>query len=84
MDNLFRLDVTKGTNLIFYISNDLKIERYFKPTDKLNNLKSHNLDIPENSDLVIKGLGFIKVTKELKGTLYINGQIRYSIRKSII
>ena len=84
VDNLFRLDVTKGTNLIFYISNDLKIERYFKPTDKLNNLKSHNLDIPENSDIVIKGLGFIKVTKECKGTIYIDNQIKYSIRKSII
>lgn len=84
IDDLIRIDVEKGTNLIFYISNDLKLDRYYKENDKLNNLPSQELKINANSDIVIKGLGFIKVTKETKVKLYLNDKIKYQIRESII
>lgn len=84
VSDLFRLDVTKGTNLIFYISNDLKLDRFYKPVDKLENLKCHNLNIKENQDIIIKGLGFIKVTKNSKIKLYINENVKISVRDSII
>jgi len=82
--NLFRMDVTKGTNLIFYISNDLKLERFYKPTNKLENLKCHKLDLKENEDIVIKGLGFIKTTKQTNIKLYIKENVKVSVRKSLI
>ncbi len=84
IDDLIRIDVEKGTNLIFYISNDLKLDRYYKENDKLNNLPSQELKINANSDIVIKGLGFVKVTKETKVKLYLNDKIKYQIRESII
>lgn len=84
IDNLFRIDATKGTNLIFYISNDLKLERFYKTTDKLENLKYHNLDIKENQDIIIKGLGFIKSTNNTKIKLYIDKNVKVSVRKSLI
>ncbi len=84
VDNLFRMDIPKGTNLIFYISNNLKLNRFYKQTNKLQNLKCHNLDIKENQDIVIKGIGFIKVTKATKIKLYINENTKISVRNSII
>lgn len=84
VDELFRLDVKKGTNLVFYMSSDLNVERFYKPTDKLNNLKSYNLEIKGNSDLVIKGLGFIKFTKDSFITLYLDESVKFSIRQSLI
>ncbi len=80
IDNLFRIDAKKGTNLIFYISNDLKLERIYKPTNKLENLKCHNLNVPENGDIVIKGLGFIKSTNNTKIKLYIDKNVKVSVR----
>ena len=82
--NLFRIDVTKGTNLIFYTSNDLKLERFYKQTNKLEDLKRHNLNVKENQDIVIKGLGFIKSTKDCKIKLYIKDGVKVSVRNSII
>jgi len=80
IDDLVRLDVEKGTNLIFYISNDLKLNRFYKPTEKLTNLKCYNLNIKENQDIVIKGLGFIKSTNKTKIKLYIDKNVKVSVR----
>lgn len=84
INNLFRIDVTKGTNLIFYMSNELKLERYYKPVDKLQNLKCHELQPKENQDIIIKGIGFIKTTKACKIKLYIQKNVKVSVRPSII
>ncbi len=84
VDNLFRIDVTKGTNLIFYISSSLKIDRYYKKIDKLLNLECHNLNVKAGSDIVVKGLGFIKSTEDCKIELYIRKSVKISVRPSII
>ena len=84
VNNLFRLDINKNSNLVFYMSNDLKIERIYKETSKLSNLKQHHLNIKKNSDLVIKGLGFIKFTTDSLTTLYLDEKVKFIIRKSII
>ena len=82
--DIFRLDVKKGTSLIFYISNTLKLDRYYKGTDKLNDLPKHDLEVNEGSDIVIKGLGFIKTTNDCECSLYIDEKIKFNVRKSII
>ena len=84
VDNLFRIDVKKGTNLIFYISNDLKVERFYKDTSKLKELEGYKLYLKDNSDLVIKGLGFIKFTNNSDITLYLDKRVKYIVRDSII
>ena len=84
IENIFRIDVKKGTNLVFYISNSLKLERCYKNTLKMANLKMQVLDVPAQTDIVIKGLGFIKVTKPGEIKIYLPINVKMSMRKSII
>ncbi len=51
-----------NNSLTFYISNNIKIEKVFK--ESLIEEGHHLLKVPANSDVVIKGLGFINIKKE--------------------
>ncbi len=84
VDDLFRLDICDNTNITFYISNNLKINRYYKDNDTLKNLKKYSLDVSDNSDIVIQGLGFIKVTTKTNINIYIKDGIRVFVRKNLI
>ena len=84
VDNIFRIDIKNKTNLVFYMSNDLKIERFYKETTKLKELNTYKIKIKENSDLVIKGLGFIKFSSDSAITLYLKEGVKYSVRKALI
>lgn len=84
VDELFRLDVSDNTNLTFYISNNLNINRYYKDKDVLKNLRKYSLEIMDNSDIVIQGLGFIKVTAKAHINIYIKDGIRVFVRKNLI
>jgi hypothetical protein len=84
IDKLVRLEVEMDNNIIFYVSNNLPIMRFYKDNDKLKDLEKHELTINESEDIVIEGLGFIKVMKEASITLYtINGVSVYT-RKSFL
>ena len=54
----------KDIDLTFYISNDLKIKRFYKKI-AINNLKKTTVEVNHN-DVVIKGLCFIKTNKKKK------------------
>ncbi len=82
--DLFRLDVKKGTNLIFYLSNALKIERYYNEITKFQNESCRAFVLKANFDLVIKGLGFIKTTNDTEIKIYISDKVKIDIRESLI
>ncbi len=82
--DLFRIDVPKNNSLTFYMSNNLKYERYYKDTNKLQNLKKHVISVDDDNDIVINGLGFIKIVKKTKITVYISSNIKIYKRKSLI
>ena len=64
------------------MSNNLKINRYFK--DKKLDLETKKIEVFSNTDLVISGLGFIKFTKrEVIEISVVKGTKAY-IRKSFI
>ncbi|MBR3229294.1 MAG: 50S ribosome-binding GTPase [Bacilli bacterium] len=84
IEDFFRIDFSDKNNVIFYISNSLKINRIFKDTDKLSHLKKYNIDLSDNQDIVIKGLGFIKVKNKCNINLYLLDGVKYFIRNSII
>ena len=84
IENILRMDVENETNLVFYLSNDLKIERYYKDSNKLCTLKKHQISVEKGNDIVIKGLGFIKVTHNTNIILYLDENIKYMVRQSII
>jgi len=83
VDNIFRLDVEQN-NLTFVMSNNLSFDRIYKENDKLTNYKKIELDVPANSDIVILGLGFVKVRDSEKIVMYIDEKIKVYIRKSVI
>ncbi|MBQ9011905.1 MAG: 50S ribosome-binding GTPase [Bacilli bacterium] len=84
ISNLFRLDVKAETNLTFYMSNNLEINRIYKETKELENLNKYQIDIDKDTDIVIKGLGFIKATQDCKAILYLDEKVKFIVRRSLI
>ena len=83
IEDLIRLDFNTKNNITIYMSNNLNVERIYKDTNKLKEFKKYELDIKNNSDIVIQGLGFIKFTNKSKIVLYAKAGSIY-IRKSLI
>jgi len=73
---------TEKNNLTFFVSNKIKIERFFKNKKEFTYSKS--LEVNENEDLVIEGLGFIKCTKKSFIKLELSYNIKVYLRKSLI
>lgn len=68
-------------DLTFYVSNNLKIERYYK---KINtNLEKHVIEVNHN-DIVVKGLCFIKTNKKSTLNVYTLDKVSVFTRRSII
>ena len=67
VDKYLRIEAS-DINLTLYLSNSLKIDRYYKDNNINKDLKKHIIKA-NNNDIVIKGLGFIKANG--KGTLNI-------------
>ena len=84
IEDLVRLDVDGENSLTIYMSNSLNIDRIYKDTNKLVNLKKHELFIDDDYDVVIQGLGFIKFTTKSKITLYTLEGVRVFVRKNLI
>jgi hypothetical protein len=84
IDSLVRLEVKENNNIIFYISNNLPIMRYYKDNEKLKDLEKHELKITEKEDIVIEGLGFIKVMRKTSITLYTLKNVHVYTRKSFL
>lgn len=76
-----KIEITSSVNnsFTFYISNDINIDRLFKKSKESN----YTLTVPANTDLVIKGLGFINIKKACTLNLYIENKNLIEIRKSI-
>lgn len=83
VSDIFRID-SADNNLMFIMSNSLTYDRFYKENDKLTNLNKISLDVSENSDIVITGLGFIKVKKAEVIDIYIDKKIKVYTRKSLI
>lgn len=77
-DRLF-LKGFENNNITFYISNLIRIKKIYKDED----IKYKEIEVDDNSDIVISSLGFINVKKKCK--LLINEELYdlINIRKSI-
>ena len=84
VEDIFRLDASNENSLTFYISNLLEIERIYKDTNKLCNLVKHEVEVNDDNDIVINGLGFIKVVKKDKFVIYTLKDTDVFVRKSLI
>lgn len=87
IEDLFRLDYEEGAKNSFtlYISNSLKVKRLNgKKHNDLKELSKIELDVNHYEDIVINGLGFIKIVDPCKISIYIDQKINVFKRKSLI
>lgn len=83
IEDKIKLKASIPNNFTFYISNDINIERVFEKNKDLENYQPLVLEIPENSDLVIKSLGFINIKKACTLTIYSDNKELFEVRNSI-
>ena len=88
IENLIRIDYVEGEKNSFtvFVSNDLKIKRLL---NLINNkeLKEKNkitYSVKYDEDLVIRGLGFIKIVNKGIIDIYIDKDVETYMRKSLI
>ncbi|MBR3198901.1 MAG: 50S ribosome-binding GTPase [Bacilli bacterium] len=84
IEDFLKVDIPKFNNIILYMSNDLNVTRIYKENNNLNELNLYKINISDNSDLVIKGLGFIKFKNECEIKVYLKKGVKYFVRKSIV
>lgn len=84
--DMMRLDYMEGdrNSLTFYIPNEIKIRRSIFHGKNLKEYAKRSIEVKYGEDLVISGLGFIKIVAACKIDLYLNKDIRIFTRKSII
>lgn len=83
IDKMAKLYFTDKTNITMYLSNNLKVTREFKKGD-VGDFIEHKLVVLANDDIVIKGLGFIKVVNPCLVYVYVPKQTKVYLRKSLI
>ena len=74
--------VASDNNLTLFFANNLKIDRFYK--DKETKLVKHSIKVDANMDIVISGLGFIKVTKKGIVDIYTLDGVDVYTRDSLI
>lgn len=88
VDDLARIDieeVNKTCNIVLYISNDIKIKKANPFTNNfLRELKCHEFIISKREDIVINGLGWIKVSSPCTIRLYLPKDIDVYRRNCLI
>jgi len=88
IDNIARMDYNSGNKNSFtlFMSNGLKISQVNITThiDKYEDLEKHTFDITGEQDIVINGLGYIKIINPGVVTVYAPKNVDVSLRSSMI
>ena len=84
--DLMRIDYIEGdrNSLTFYIPNEIKIRRCRFRGNNLKDLALRSLDVEYYHDVVIRGLGFIKIVAECKINIYIDKDVLVFTRDNMI
>ena len=84
--DFLRIDYKEGDKNSFtlYIPNGIPVKRVNSRKDNLKELAYIEYDIKFHEDLVIYGLGFIKIVIEGKIGIYLNKDIKTFVRKNLI
>lgn len=83
IDEYAHLDCFNPTNITLFFSDKLKIERTFERKNHKDLVKKY-LDVASGKDIVINGLGFIKVSKDTQMDVYVKDGVSIYIRDSLI
>lgn len=83
IEDKVRISSSNKNSFTFYMSNNIDIKRVFDNNNNLKNLEKITIDIKENSDLIIKSLGFINIKKPCKLTIYTSNKSLFEVRNSM-
>ena len=83
VEDIFIIECINKNNIVFYISNSLNINRYYKDIN-IDNLVKYHIKVEENNDIVVPGLGFIHVLNSDEFNIYLLKDTGYYIRNSIV
>lgn len=84
IEDILCIDNEDINNITLFFSNDLKIERSFKKNNLVQNLELRDIVVNEKEDIVISGLGFVKVMKPGNFKIYTLPGVLVYTRKSFI
>ena len=87
IEDLVRVDYVEGEKNSFtvFASNDLRVERYnLYKQDMLKDLHKTEINTNYHEDLVINGLGFIKIVERAKIDVYTHKDVEIFTRSSLI
>lgn len=87
LDDLLRIDYVEGdkNSFVFFVSNDWKIKKINTERNEfLTELYKREYDVNYREDIVINGLGFIKVTDGCKINIYLNKETDVFGRRNLI
>lgn len=87
ISDIFRIDYVEGNknSFTFFISNDLEIEKKdLTKTDELKELSKRTINVGYHQDVVISGLGFIKIVEKAVINIYVEQNVDVFVRDSLI
>ncbi len=88
IEDLIRIDYVEGERNSFtvFVSNDIKVKRLLNASNRkeLKDLNKTTYDVKYDEDLVINGLGFVKIVDKGVIDVYIDKNVDVFLRKSLI
>ena len=85
--DLLRVDYTAGgkNSFTFFVSNDLEIDKKeISRCDLLKDLSKRTINVGYHQDIVVNGLGFIKVVEKAVVDIYVENNVEVFVRDSLI
>lgn len=83
LENKIAINSDIPNSLTFYNSNNIEINKTFTPKEELSNKEEKIYEIPANSDLIIKSIGFINIKNSCQLKINTNYHELIEIRPSI-
>ena len=83
IENKIRINANSKNSFTFYMSNAIKIDKVFEKNTDLTNEELLKYNIKDNTDIVIKGLGFINIKKACNLTINTKYKELIEIRESM-
>ena len=73
-----------SNSFTFYLSNLIDLKKVYETNDRLKEYELKTYHVKDNTDLIIKGLGFINIKNECDINIYINNHNLIELRKSFL
>lgn len=85
IENKIRIkNLGNDNSFIFYMSNNIELNKVYENNDRLEEYELKTYHVKDNTDIVIKGLGFINIKKACDVNIYTLNHSVIEFRKSFL